>query len=101
MRFRAEAKKLYRRRLNAVIARKRFKKNAIEENKIQAANLAKYRILVQKRDHQARSSKRDENDEPPFNLLIAIASMAGRAWRRSVNARWKREREEKALRQYL
>ena len=95
------SKKLYKRRLNAAIARKRFKKDALEALKVQAANLAKYKALVQKRDRQARSSKRDENDEPPINLLIPRASMASRAWARSVNTNWRRRREEKARRQYL
>jgi hypothetical protein len=98
----SSSKKLYKRRVNAAIARRRFKKDALEALKVQASNLAKYKALVQKRDRQARSSKRDENDEPPINLLAPPrASMASRAWARSVNTNWRRRREEKARRQYL
>ena len=97
----SSSKKLSKRRVNAAITRRRFKKDALEALKVQASNLAKYKALVQKRDRQARSSKRDESDEPPINLLIPRASMASRVWARSVNTNWRRRREEKARRQYL
>lgn len=90
--------KNYKHKLNAAVARTRFKNDA---QTVRATNLAKYKALLQKRDRQARSSKRDENDEPPINILIPHASMAARAYVRSINAVWRRRREEKALRQYL
>ena len=93
--------KLYKRKLNAAVARKRFKSDTLEAQTVRATNLAKYKSLLQKRDRQARSSKRDEKDEPPINILIPHASMAARAYARSINANWRRRREEKALRQYL
>ena len=90
-----------KRKLDAVIARRRFKKDAIDAHKVREVNLAKYKALVQKRDRKARSSKRHENEEPPINTLRPVASMAGRAWGRSMNARWRKDREEKVWRQYL
>ena len=50
--------KTYKRKLNAAVARRRFKNDALEAQMVRAANLAKYKSLLQKRDRQARSSKR-------------------------------------------
>ena len=94
-----DARKLYKRRFNAAIARSRFKKDVLEALNIQAANLAKYKRLVQKRDRQVRFSKREENDEPRINLLVPPrTSMGLRAWARSII---RRRRKDSARRQYL
>jgi hypothetical protein len=92
--------KIYRRRSNAVIARRRFSKESLETQNIQATNLAKYKALLQKRERQARFSKREENDEPPVRPP-RVCPLPGRFENWIIYSIWREEREDNARRQYL